>query len=314
MEIKSLKIGNVTIKNNVFFAPLAGYSDAVMRKICYELSAGLCFTEMVSAKGLYYAPDASTDLLYTYDSETPKAIQIFGNDPEFIKRAVENPLLEKFDIIDINMGCPVPKIFNNGEGSALMKNLPLASKVIKSAVSCGKPVTVKFRTGITDDAPITRDFALMAEDSGASLITIHGRSKKAVYAGECNYAEIEKAKNAVKIPVIANGGIFTATDADIMIERTGADGVMIARGALENPLIFCDITKTPKPYSLKECILKQVELNGERYGDERGAILLRKQMAFYLKGAVGGKKLKEQVFACKSIKELKNIILNSNCF
>ena len=314
MQITPVKIGDITLENNVFFAPLAGYTNYAFRRLCKGYGAGLCYTEMVSAKGLKYGNENTQELLYTDENEGLTAAQIFGNDPEIMRLACEHEALKPFPIVDINMGCPVPKIFNNGEGSALMKNLPLASKVIKSAVSCGKPVTVKFRTGITDDAPITRDFALMAEDSGASLITIHGRSKKAVYAGECNYAEIEKAKNAVKIPVIANGGIFTETDADIMIERTGADGVMIARGALENPLIFCDITKTPKPYSLKECILKQVELNGERYGDERGAILLRKQMAFYLKGAVGGKKLKEQVFACKSIKELKNIILNSNCF
>lgn len=314
MQLKKIKIGNIETPNNVFFAPLAGYSDAIMRSLCYTLGAGLCFTEMVSAKGLYYSPNASSDIIFTYPNEKIKAIQIFGNDPEFIKRAVDNPLIEKFDIIDINMGCPVPKIFGNGEGSALMQNFSLASKVIKSACQGSKPVTVKFRTGITDDKPLTRDFAVMAEDSGASLITIHGRSKTAVYSGECNYAEIEKAKNAVKIPVIANGGVFSVDDANRLIENTGADGVMLARGVLENPFLISNLTGFTPKFTLKQFILKQIELASERYGYERSAILLRKQMAFYLKGATGGKKLKEQVFSASNAGELINIIESSNCF
>ncbi|MBO5713319.1 MAG: tRNA-dihydrouridine synthase [Clostridia bacterium] len=314
MQLKKIKIGNIETPNNVFFAPLAGYSDAIMRSLCYTLGAGLCFTEMVSAKGLYYSPNASSDIIFTYPNEKIKAIQIFGNDPEFIKRAVDNPLIEKFDIIDINMGCPVPKIFSNGEGSALMQNFSLASKVIKSACQGSKPVTVKFRTGITDDKPLTRDFAVMAEDSGASLITIHGRSKTAVYSGECNYAEIEKAKNAVKIPVIANGGVFSVDDANRLIENTGADGVMLARGVLENPFLISNLTGFTPKFTLKQFILKQIELASERYGYERSAILLRKQMAFYLKGATGGKKLKEQVFSASNAGELINIIESSNCF
>lgn len=308
MQLKKIKIGSVVTPNNVFFAPLAGYSDSVMRQICSELSAGLCFSEMVSAKGLYYSPDAAKDLLYTYDSEKIKAIQLFGSEPEFIKRAVENPLLEKYDIIDINMGCPVPKVFNNGDGSALMKNLSLASEIIKAATVAGKPVTVKFRTGITDDKPITRDFAVMAEDSGASLITIHGRSKTAIYSGECNFSEIEKAKNAVKIPVIANGGIFTKADADEMINKTGADGVMLARGALENPLLFSEITGESVNVTLKDIIKKHAKLMGERYGEVRGALLMRKQMAFYLKGVKNAKRLKERVFSCSSVSELLQIV------
>ena len=314
MQLKSIKIGNVTTKNNVFFAPLAGYSDAVMRSIIFKLGAGLCFSEMVSAKGLYYSPNASNELLYTYDDEEIKAVQIFGNDPDFIERATNNPLLSKFDIIDINMGCPVPKIFGNGEGSALMKDLKLASEIIKRAVKCGKPITVKFRTGITEDNLITQDFAKMAEDSGASLISIHGRTKTAIYSGECNFKEIEKAKNAVKIPVIANGGIFTQKDADEIMDKTGADGIMIARGALENPLIFAQITNTQTQLTLKDIILIQIELNEKRYGKERSAVLLRKQMAFYLKGAVGGKKYKEKVFSASNSDELKDIILNADCF
>lgn len=308
MQIKPIKIGNIEVPNNVFFAPLAGYSDAAMRVIAYNLGAGLTFTEMVSAKGMYYSPDSANDLLFTYPEEKIKAVQIFGSEPQFMELATKNERLKKFDIIDINMGCPVPKVFNNGDGSALMKNLPLASKIIESMAKCGKPVTVKFRTGITDDAPITRDFAKMAEDSGASLITVHGRSRTAVYSGECNFNEIEKAKSSVKIPVIANGGIFTADDADVMIERTGADGVMLARGALENPLLISEITGTRIDCTVKDIMLKQISMCRERYGEERSAVLLRKQMAFYLKGIKGSKKLKEKIFSVKSATELIEII------
>jgi nifR3 family TIM-barrel protein len=247
-------------------------------------------------------------LYQRYNSDTLTSVQIFGNDPEFILRAVENPLIEKFDVIDINMGCPVPKIFGNGEGSALMKDLPLASKVIKSACKGGKPVTVKFRTGITDDAPVTRDFAVMAEDSGASLITIHGRSKTAIYSGPCNYSEIAKAKSAVKIPVIANGGIFTENDANVMMNETGADGVMLARGALENPFLISKLTGVDSKLTFQQFILQQIKMSGERYGETRGAILLRKQMAFYLKGLAGAKKLKEKVFSCENVSSLYEII------
>lgn len=314
MELKSIKLGNVVIPNNVFFAPLAGYSDAAMRSIAAELGAGLSFTEMVSAKGLYYTPEASKSLLYAYPNEKVKAVQIFGNDPYFIEAAAKSEWLASFDIIDINMGCPVPKIFGNGEGSALMKDFKRAAEVIKAAVKSGKPVTVKFRTGITDDTPVTADFAKMAEDSGASLVSIHGRSKTAVYSGECNFKEIEKAKNAVKIPVIANGGVFSAADADEIIEKTGADGVMLARGVLENPLIISDITKTKSGLTLKDVILKQIKLHEERYGKERTAVVLRKQMAFYLKGVRGGKKYKEKVFSAVNSDELIEIVETADCW
>ncbi len=308
MIIKPIKIGNVTVKNNLFFAPLAGFSDAPMRSICIKAGAGLAFTEMVSAKGLKYTPSASKELLYTCEEEKVKAVQIFGGEVEFMEWVATSEHLKDFDIIDINMGCPVPKIYNNKEGSALLNDINRASKIIKAVKNSNKAVTVKFRTGVTEDKLVTRDFAVMCEDSGADLITIHGRVRTAYYNGEVNYGEIESAKNAVKIPVVANGGVFSKHDADVLMERTGADGVMIARGALENPLIFADILGVKPKFTLIDLIKEQIALIKQRYGSERGAVIFRKQASYYLKGVRGGKKLKEQIFASTNIDEVYKIL------
>lgn len=309
MIIKPVKIGNIVTENNLFFAPIAGFSDLSMRKIISKSGASLAFTEMVSCKGLKYSPDASCELLKTYDGEKIKAVQIFGSDPDIMEWASKSEYLEKFDIIDINMGCPVPKIYNNGEGSALLNNLPLASKIIKAVCKSGKIVTVKTRIGVSEDKIITCDFAKMCEDSGASMLTIHGRVRPAYYSGEVNYNEIKKAKSVVKIPVIANGGIFTKSDADKMIEETGADGVMIARGGLENPLLFAEILGKTE-LTLKELIKEQISTLKERYGENRSAIIFRKQAAYYLKGVSGGKKIKEQIFASTDINEVEKLLLS----
>ncbi len=310
MEIKSIKIGNIVTKNNVFLAPLAGYSDAALRVICLDYGAGLAFTEMVSCKGLKYGSEKSEEILFTYPEEEIKAVQIFGNDPDIMGEIACSDYLKKFDVIDINMGCPVPKIYNNGEGSALLKTPMLASKIISSVKKSGKAVTVKFRIGLTEDNFVTETFAKACEDGGADMITVHGRVKTAMYSGEPNYNEIEKAKKAVKIPVIANGGIFSKQDADKMMERTGADGVMIARGAMNNPSIFSEILQTPNPLPLKEQMLKHLKLLKDRYGSERTAVIFRKQMAFYLKGLKDGKKLKEIVFSAKDASEIERVILS----
>lgn len=307
MQIKKIKIANLTIENNLFLAPLAGYSDAPMRKICRDLGAGLTFTEMVSCKGLFYNNEATKDLLFTYDDESPKGAQLFGNDPLIMEKAVLSEEIQKFDIIDINMGCPVKKVYSNGEGSALLNDFDLASKMIKSAKKSGKPVSVKFRIGLVEKEFITRDFAKMCEDSGADLITIHGRVRTAIYSGEVNYEQIALAKNAVKIPVIANGGIFSVSDADKMISETGADGIMLARGALQNPLLFSELLNRPAP-TLKEVVLKHLELLEKAYGVERSAIIFRKQIAFYLKGVRSAKRAKEQIFKATNSLQIKNIL------
>ena len=245
MRLTPITIDNITVKNNVFLAPLAGYTNYPFRRLCKEYGAGLCYTEMVSAKGLKYGSENTEELLYTDEHEGVCAVQIFGSDPDIMRAACEHEKISPFPIVDINMGCPVPKIYKNGEGSALLENPALAEKIVQECVKSGKIVTVKFRIGITDDQLITEDFAKRMEGAGASLITIHGRTKDKIYAGEVNYEEIAAAKKAVKIPVIANGGVFSNEDAERLMDRTGADGVMVARASLFDPQIFCELTGTP---------------------------------------------------------------------
>lgn len=308
MRLRKVDIAGLMVPVNVFLAPLAGYTNAVFREMCLKLGAGLTFTEMVSAKGLCYGSKNTEDLLYITPSyDGVKACQIFGADPEVMKRASCSEKLAPFDLIDINMGCPVPKIYSNGEGCALMNDMSLASKIIRACKSSGKRVSVKFRTGITGDRPITADFAKMCEESGADMITVHGRSKDKMYAGEVNYAEIALAKKAVKIPVIANGGVFEAKDAFLLMERTGADGVMVARGAMYSPWIFCEICDTPIPDKQK-LILKQLDdtlaLSGERFA----LVFMRKMAAFYTKGGQNSSVLRQKLFACDTISKLREMI------
>ena len=308
MEIKPLKIGGLTVENNVFFAPLAGFSTAETRHIAYKAGAGLCFTEMVSAKGLMYAPAASKDLLLNLDENRVNAVQLFGNEPEFIRAASLSEYLKNYDIIDLNMGCPMPKIYNNGAGSALLNDLKLAESLVKAAKAAGKPVTVKMRIGIDEKNIVAEEFAKALEGAGADLITVHGRTKAAVYSGEVNYREIEKVKRAVKIPVIANGGIFCKQDAETLICKTGADGVMVARGALENPLVFSEITGKKVDFTLKDFIAEQIKLTAAHYGEKRAGVILRSQTAYYLKGVRGGKKFKERAFKAENSDELIAVI------
>ena len=195
MQVKPIKIGEIAVHNNVFLAPLAGYTNYAFRRLCKSYGAGLCCTEMVSAKGLKYGSENTKELLYTDDKEGVCAAQIFGSDPEIMRMACENEALAPFPIVDINMGCPVPKIYKNGEGSALLENPILAEKIVKECVKSGKEITVKFRIGIHADNLITEEFAKRMEGAGARLITIHGRTKDKVYAGEVNYKEIAAAKN-----------------------------------------------------------------------------------------------------------------------
>ena len=307
MEVKPVTVGNIRLAGNLMLAPLAGFTDYAFREICLSLGASLCFTEMVSCKGLMYGNENTAVLLKTSDKETVKAAQIFGNDPSVMRAACESEYLAPFDIIDINMGCPVPKLFNNGEGSALLENMPLAEKVISECKKSGKTVTVKFRTGVSADRPVTKDFAKMCEEAGASMITVHGRPRSAYYSGEVNYYEIAEAKKAVKIPVIGNGGIFTAEDADAMISNTGCDGVMIARGALYNPYLFSEICGIPHEKDFSELIFRHIEGLKQTYPDRWIAHNLRKQAACYLKGVRGGKQAKVKLMSCETTDEMKAI-------
>lgn len=308
MQLKTIKIGNLHTKNNVFLAPLAGYTNCVFRQMCYSLGAGLTFTEMVSAKGLCYNSENTKELLQLPpDYEGLKAVQIFGRDPYFMRRAAESEELAPFDIIDINMGCPVPKIFKNGEGSALMANIPLASRIVKEVAKAGKPVTVKFRTGLDESRLVTRDFALAMQDAGASLITIHGRTRDKIYSGPVNFDEIAAAKRAVNIPVIANGGVFSLADADELMQKTGADGVAVARAAMYDPFIFCSLTGTPAP-DKKETIRAQLNRTFELFDVRFATVYMRKMLAFYIKGQPNASAIKLALFKCSSKEEISSIL------
>lgn len=308
MQLKTIKIGNLHTKNNVFLAPLAGYTNCVFRQMCYSLGAGLTFTEMVSAKGLCYNSENTKELLQLPpDYEGLKAVQIFGRDPYFMRRAAESEELAPFDIIDINMGCPVPKIFKNGEGSALMANIPLASRIVKEVAKAGKPVTVKFRTGLDESRLVTRDFALAMQDAGASLITIHGRTRDKIYSGPVNFDEIAAAKRAVNIPVIANGGVFSLADADELMQKTGADGVAVARAAMYDPFIFAELTGTPVP-DKKETIRAQLNRTFELFDARFATVYMRKMLAFYIKGQPNASAIKLALFKCSSKEEIERIL------
>ena len=309
MKIKSVDIGRLSTKNNIFLAPLAGFTDFSLRSICYDLGAGLCFTEMVSAKGLTYSNQNTKELLLTADNEYIKAVQLFGSEPDILRRACESRDLEKFDIIDINMGCPVPKVFNNGEGSKLLDNIPLAQSIVKECVKSGKTITVKMRLGTQRPNFAALDLAKAVEQAGASMVTVHGRYRDDYYRGEIDYDKIAQIKGALKIPVIANGNLFSVKDAELCLDKTGADGVMLARGALSKPWLFSEIQGIPVE-NKKEVINRHIDLLLTKYSDQRVAVILRKQMALYVLGQRDAKKLKLKAFEATSTKELKQIINN----
>ena len=300
--LKELKIGELTLPNNIFLAPLAGYTNYPFREIAYRSGAGFCFTEMVSAKGLKYGSENTKELLYTEKGEVAAA-QIFGSEPEIMREACESEALSPFPIVDINMGCPVPKIYKNGEGSALLENPALAEKIVKACVKSGKIITVKFRIGLNENYIVTEEFARRMEGAGASLLTVHGRTKDKFYAGEVHYKEIEKAKNAVQIPVIANGGVFSVEDGEKLMKETGADGVMIARAALNDPQIFCDFVgkEREKIYTVIE---RQTQKTREILGERFATVFMRKMAVFYMKGMRGSAPYKLKLFSAETPDEV----------
>jgi len=308
MKVSGLLIGNTQVKNNVFLAPMAGYTDYGFRKLALEQGAGLVFTELVSAKGLMFKGNGSKELLYSNGNEKETAVQLFGADPYYMRAACESESLAPFNIVDINMGCPVPKVFKNGEGSALLTDIKKAENIVKECVKSGKTITIKIRTGQKRGDDIAAEFARMAEDSGASLVTVHGRVREDYYSGEPDYKAIERAKNSVKIPIIANGGIFTESDADLMMERTGADGVMIARGGIADPFLIARLTGTKTDADLKKFILNHLALMSERYQDRRAAVEFRKFTPYYFKGMVGVKDLKLKINSKESVQEIISLI------
>ena len=238
-----LKIGNVELENNVILAPMAGVTDMPYRILCREQGAGLVCMEMVSAKAILYKNKNTQELLKVDDRERPVSLQLFGSDPDIVADIAASLEDGPYDIFDINMGCPVPKIVKNGEGSALMKNPKLVEEILTKLVKAvKKPVTVKFRKGFDDTCINAVEIAKIAESAGVAAVAVHGRTREQYYSGKADWNIIREVKNAVKIPVIGNGDVFTPQDAKRLVEETGCDGIMVARGAKGNPWIFKQIT------------------------------------------------------------------------
>lgn len=296
------------LSSNVLMAPLAGYTCYPFRMLAYEMGAGLCFTEMSSANALKYQDRATRRLLFTTAEEPVRAVQLLGGIPAVMERMACSELLAGFDVIDINMGCPVPNVFKSGEGSALMLDQKRASAIIRGCKKSGKPVTVKCRTGIRENNMFAAEFARMCEASGADMITIHGRSRDMMYDGTPCYKEIAHAKAAVSIPVIANGGICSAEDAEKMMERTGADGIMLARYALENPFIFSELTGKSCDKTILQILSEQTELTARYYDETYTLAYIRKLAAYCMKKRKGTKRYKERLYKSGSMEELREVV------
>lgn len=308
MEIKQLKVGNLILPNNVLMAPLAGYTCYPFRILCQEMGAGLCFTEMVSANALKYKDKATSRLLFTTDDEHRKAVQLLGGDPAVMQKIACSEELSQFELIDINMGCPVPNVLKSGEGSALLKDLKRAGNIIRLCKKSGKAVSVKCRVGVESNHRIAAEFAKMCEDAGADMISIHGRTRSMMYAGVPLYDQIAEAKAVVDIPVIANGGIFSVAEADKMMYETGADGVMIGRYGLEHPYIFSELTKKPVTKSRYEILIQQLALTGAYYDESFTLEYIRKLASYLMRKQPGTKQYKQKIYQCGSIEEMKGLL------
>lgn len=311
MQTKPIELGHLTLPSNVLLAPLAGYTNYPFRKLCLGYGAGLAFTEMVSAKGLYYGSENTKELLITGSDERIKAVQLFGSEPDLLRAVCESEALAPFPIVDLNMGCPMPKIYKNGEGSALLADPDLAARLISACKKSGKLVTVKFRIGIHEGEYVTEEFAKRCEGAGADLITVHGRVRDKIYAGDVNFAEIAKAKRAVSIPVIANGGVVDEPSGERLLTETGADGIMVARAALFDPQIFCAFSSVPRE-SKKTMILRQLAETERLYPEWFTTVYMRKMATFYLRGMRGSAKWKERFFQAKSPEAIR--VLVEDCF
>lgn len=306
--IRPIRAGGLLLPSNVLMAPLAGYTCYPFRMLAYELGAGLCFTEMCSANALKYEDRATNRLLLTTVDEPVRAVQLLGGNPAVMERMAKSAVLKDFDIIDINMGCPVPNVFKSGEGSALMQDPKRAAAIIRGCKRSGKVVTVKCRVGIREDELFAAEFARMCEDSGADMITIHGRSRSMMYDGKPHMEEIRHAKAAVSIPVIANGGIFSVEDAVNMMENTGADGIMIARYGLENPFIFSELTGKSCKKTALTLLMEQMELTAQHYEETYTLSYMKKIASYMMKRRKGTKQYKQRLFASGSLGELREVI------
>ena len=319
--IKPLKIGSVTLPNNLILAPMAGVTDLPFRLLCKEQGAGLLCMEMVSAKAILYKNRNTESLLEINPRENPVSLQLFGSDPEIISTIAHQIEERPFDILDLNMGCPVPKIVNNGEGSALMKNPKLAGEIIRRTVrAIDKPVTVKIRKGFDDEHINAVEMAKIAEDAGAAAVAVHGRTREQFYSGKADWDIIRQVKEAVSIPVIGNGDLLTAEDVIAMEEQTGCDGFMIARGAQGNPWIFRQILHyfetgehlaKPTLEEVTQMILRHARMMLEFKGEYIGIREIRKHAAWYTAGYPNSARLRVAINNVESFEALEELLMNN---
>ena len=316
--MKALKIGGVTIKNPLVLAPMAGVTDLPFRLLCREQGAGLLCMEMVSAKAILYKNRNTEELLRIDSRENPVSLQFFGDDPDVLAEAVRQIGGRPFDILDFNMGCPVPKVVNNGEGSALMKRPELAGKILRALVrAAGRPVTVKIRRGFDEEHVNAVEIAKIAEDAGVAAIAVHGRTREQYYSGKADWDIIRRVKEAVSVPVIGNGDVDSPEKARAMLEETGCDGVMIGRAARGNPWIFSrtlhyletgEVLPPPSAGEVREMILRHARMLLDYKGEYTGIREMRKHVAWYTAGFPHSARLRGKVNEVQSLEELERIL------
>lgn len=309
-----LKIGNVTLDNPIILAPMAGVTDLPFRLLCRELGAGLVCMEMVSAKAIYYHNQNTEELMEIHPQEMPASLQLFGSDPvilgEMARRIEERP----FAILDFNMGCPVPKVVNNGEGSALMKDPALVEKILTSLVKAvKKPVTVKIRKGFRDDLVNAVEIAKIAEACGVAAVAVHGRTREQYYSGKADWDIIRRVKEAVKIPVIGNGDVDSPQAAGKLLEETGCDGIMIGRAAQGNPWIFREVKAyleqgillpPPDNEEKKKLVLRHAALQLEYKGEYTGVREMRKHLSWYTTGLPNSARFRQAINTMEHMEQL----------
>ncbi|MDD6805495.1 MAG: tRNA dihydrouridine synthase DusB [Clostridiales bacterium] len=316
--MNKLTIGNITLDNNIILAPMAGVSDLPFRLLCHEQGAGLVCMEMISAKAILYHNRNTESLLEIHPQEGPVSLQLFGSDPAIMADIAARIEDRPFQILDINMGCPVPKIVGNGEGSALMKNPLLAGQIIEAVVKAvGKPVTVKIRKGFDEEHVNAVEMAHVAQESGAAAVAVHGRTREQFYSGKADWDIIRRVKQAVSIPVIGNGDVVDGESALALLQQTGCDGIMIGRACQGNPWIFREVKNflesgqiCPRPTNreIVDTILRHARLQLQYKGEYIGIREMRKHVSWYSAGVPNSARFRAEINAMESMEELMDAV------